>query len=115
MTVSLKDESYQRGRKHVREDEDYNHHGRDMDDAGQRRGTVKDDEDEDGYNQRKMDRYRGRASDEEDNDRDRNRQRRERDDEEYKHGRDRCIGEKEDRFRGDVAAGKRHAMDKERK
>lgn len=78
MTVSLKDESYQRGRKHVREDEDYNHHGRDMDDAGQRRGTVKDDEDEDGYNQRKMDRYRGRASDEEDNDRDRNRQRRER-------------------------------------
>ena len=42
MTVSLKDESYQRRRKHVREDEDYNHHGRDMDDAGQRRGTVKD-------------------------------------------------------------------------
>ncbi|CAN6923615.1 unnamed protein product [Brassica oleracea var. botrytis] len=78
MTQQREDESYQRRRKHVREDEDYNHHGRDMDDAGQRRGTVKDDEDEDGYNQRKMDRYRGRASDEEDNDRDRNRQRRER-------------------------------------
>ena len=73
---------YQRGRTHIREEvEDYNHTMEGTcidDDAGQRRGTVKDDEDEDGYNQRKMDRYRGRASDEEDNDRDRNRQRRER-------------------------------------
>ncbi|KAG2329510.1 hypothetical protein Bca52824_000690 [Brassica carinata] len=105
----LKDDTYQRGRKQIRE-EDHSHLGRDRyrsDDAGQRRGAVKDVDD----------RYRGRASDEEDdNDRDRYRQRREtvrKDDEEYKRGRDRYRGDKEDRYRDDVAAGKRHVTGKE--
>lgn len=105
----LKDDSYQRGRKQIRE-EDHGHHGRDRyrsDDAGQRRGTVKDVDD----------RYRGQVSEEEDDsDRDRYRQRREvvrKDDEEYKRGRDRYRGDKEDRYSDDVAAGKRHVTGKE--
>lgn len=106
----LKDDSYQRGRKQIRE-EDHGHHGRGdryrSDDVGQRRGTVKDVDD----------RYRGQVSEEEDDsDRDRYRQRREvvrKDDEEYKRGRDRYRGYKEDRYRDDVAAGKRHVTGKE--
>ncbi|EOA25442.1 hypothetical protein CARUB_v10018778mg [Capsella rubella] len=108
----LKNESYQRGRRPIREeDEGYNKNGRDRyrsDDTAKRYGTIKED-----------DRYRGRDieegdSDKGDDDRGRYSQRREtveEDEEDYKRGRDSYRGDREDRFRGDG----RLAADKEDK